>query len=100
MVRVGFLCFLPIAEATKELNLEPAECSFDLRGRWEACILASWARLEPEACRWRAGASLGAFDLDHQDLEWEDEDMVQRSEEERASLCEEGEEVSKSSRAS
>lgn len=31
MVRaVGFLCFLPIAEATKELNLEPEEWSFIL----------------------------------------------------------------------
>ena len=66
MVRVGFLCFLPIAEATKELNLEPAECSFDLRGRWEACILASWARLEPDGWRRRDGASLD-LDRDHQE---------------------------------
>ena len=68
MVRVGFLCFLPIAEATKELNLEPVECSLDLAELREDTVLASWARLEPEACRWRAGTSLGAFDLDHQDL--------------------------------
>ena len=69
-MRVGFLCFLPIAEATKELNLEPVECSLDLAELREDTVLAACARLEPEACRWRGGASLGAFDLDHQDLEW------------------------------
>ena len=81
MVRVGFLCFLPMAEATKELNFEPAECSFDLgalreeEDEEEVCVLASCARLEAEGWRWREGASLGALFLDHQDFEWEEEAM-------------------------
>ena len=94
MVRVGFLCFLPIAEATKELNFEPAECSLGLRGRWEACILASWARLEPDGCSRRDGASLD-LERDHQDLPCEEgktdmggkeggKERVERSERKRA----------------
>ena len=72
MVRCGFLCFLPIADATKELNFEPVECSFGLEELYEACMRASWARLEPDGCSRNAGAS---FDLerDHHDLLWDEE---------------------------
>ena len=67
IVKVGFFGFLPMAEATNVLNLEPAlSFCFDDPAAEEP--FASWPKDECEELKRSIEASLDVFDLDHQDL--------------------------------